>query len=213
MKPTLLVGDFVLVDKIEYGYSRASLIWPLTRLPLEGRMFGSAPERGEIVVFKNTADHNRDYIKRVVGLPGDTVQVIGGTLHVNGQRVEREVLTDVEDQCGGDGIGFAPSARLFRETLPGGPSYVIQECRGNAYTLDNTPRVTVPEGHYFMMGDNRDNSSDSRTPTVGFVPYDQIVGKATRVAFSVDGETARIWEVWKWPFAIRYGRMLQQVDH
>lgn len=211
MKPTLLVGDFILVDKIEYGYSKASLIWPLTRMPLEGRLFGSTPEIGEVVVFKNAADQNKDYIKRVVGMPGDTVQVISGVLHVNGQRVQRELLPDVPPTCG-QGSGYN-AARVYRETLPGGgPSYVVQECRGDANILDNTPKLTVPEGHYFMMGDNRDNSADSRTTTVGFVPQDQLVGKATRVAFSVDGDVARFWQVWKWPVAVRYRRLFQSVD-
>ncbi|WP_202900491.1 signal peptidase I [Parvularcula oceani] len=208
MKPTLLVGDFILVDKIDYGYSRASLIYPLTRMPIEGRLFGDTPERGEVVVFKNQNHGNRDYIKRVVGLPGDEIQVISGLLHINGEPVQREAL-DVPALCD----GYAPAARVYRETMPdGGPSYVIQECQGDNYIYDNTPLIEVPEGHYFMMGDNRDNSLDSRTSTVRFVPYDQIVGRATRVAFSVDGSEARLWQIWKWPGAIRYGRITDRVE-
>lgn len=222
MKPTLLVGDFILVDKIDYGYSRASLIWPLTRAPMHGRLFEGAPERGEIVVFKNAADHNKDYIKRVIGMPGDTVQVISGVVHINGVRVQRE-LVEGELTCDRP----SPAARLYRETMPDGPSYIVQECQGDRNLLDNTEPFTVPEGYYFLMGDNRDDSADSRTTMVGyqpldgwdhrpstphFVPLDQIVGKATRVAFSVDGEKARIWEPWKWPSAIRYGRLLDSVE-
>lgn len=209
MVPNLLVGDFIVVDKIEYGYSRASLIYPLTRLPVEERLFGSDPVRGEIVVFKNRADRNRDYVKRVVGVPGDTVQVISGVLHINGQRVTREYLADVRPNCG---PLASPAARVYRETMPDGPTYVVQECGGDAYPLDDTPARIVPAGHFFMMGDNRDNSADSRTDTVGFVPRSQIVGRATRVAFSVDGERARIWEVWNWPFAVRFGRMFDRVE-
>ena len=207
MKPTLLVGDFILVDKIDYGYSKASLIYPLTRLPGEGRLFADAPERGEIAVFKNQHHGNKDYIKRVIGLPGDRVQVISGTLYINGEKVARERV-DVPTSC----TGYAPAARMYRETLPNGVSYLIQECQGDNYLHDNTPVKTVPAGHYFMMGDNRDNSLDSRTPTVQFVPTHQLVGRATRVAFSVDGEQSRIWQVWKWPGAIRYGRIGDSVN-
>ena len=207
MKPTLLVGDFILVDKIDYGYSKASLIYPLTRLPGEGRLFADAPERGEIAVFKNQHHGNKDYIKRVIGLPGDRVQVISGTLYINGEKVARERV-DVPTSC----TGYAPAARMYQETLPNGVSYLVQECLGDSNQFDNTPVKTVPAGHYFMMGDNRDNSLDSRTPTVQFVPQHQLVGRATRVAFSVDGEKARLWQVWKWPTAIRYARIGDSVN-
>ena len=208
MKPTLLVGDFILVDKIDYGYSKASLIYPLTRLPGEGRVFSDTPERGAIVVFKNTHHGNKDYIKRVIGLPGDRVQVISGTLYLNGEKVAR-TRVDVPTSCAGT---YAPAAKMVRETLPNGVSYLVQECLGDSNQYDNTPVATVPEGHYFMMGDNRDNSLDSRTNTVRFVPQHQLVGRATRVAFSVDGEKARIWQVWKWPGAIRYERIGDSVN-
>ena len=207
MKPTLLVGDFILVDKIDYGYSRASLIYPLTRVPVPGRLFGDTPDRGEVVVFKNRNDANRDYIKRVIGLPGDTVELRRGTVLVNGEAATRAALPD-EPDC----AAFAPQARLYRETLPGGRAYVVQECMGDNHTWDTMPPRTVPDGHYFLMGDNRDNSMDSRTPTVEFVPDDMIVGRATRVAFSVDGGKSRLWEVWNWPRAIRYGRLGDEVE-
>lgn len=215
MKPTLLVGDFVIVDKIDYGYSRASLIYPFTRMPIEGRLFTDHPEQGEVIVFKNGNDGNKDYIKRVIGEPGDTIQVISGVLHINGERVERELIRDRQAECGRnlyheiDKTG--PMSRLYRETLPNGISYIVQECQGNRGGFDNTQKVTVPDGHYFVMGDNRDNSDDSRG-NVQFVPNDQVVGKATRIAFSVDGHETRIWEFWKWPGAIRFDRMFNQVD-
>lgn len=221
MKPTLQVGDFILVDKIDYGYSKASLIYPFTRLPLEGRLFGDTPVRGEIVVFKNAADRNRDYIKRVVGVPGDKIQVISGVLHINDQRVQRELIRGQEPDC----ARVDPAARLYRETLPeGGPTYIVQECHGDFTARDNFGPVIVPEGRYFMMGDNRDNSQDSRTFDVGginpdtgllephFVPLDQVVGKATRVVMSIDGEEAALWQPWRWPLAIRYGRIFSSVN-
>ncbi|WP_370335764.1 signal peptidase I [Parvularcula marina] len=227
MKPTLLIGDFVLVDKVEYGYSRASLIWPMTRMPVHGRVLSDTPNTGEIVVFKNSADKNKDYIKRVIGTPGDTVQVQGGVLYVNGEQVKRELLQQ-PSHCNLGAGRIVTTMPVYRETLPNGVSYIIQECRGNSSVYDNTEAFVVPAGHYFLMGDNRDNSSDSRSDVVGykpipagwegeetifhFVPLDQIVGKATRVAFSVDGDKAQIWEVWKWPFAIRYSRLMGSVE-
>ncbi|MCQ8185040.1 signal peptidase I [Parvularcula maris] len=209
MEPTLMTGDFILVDKIDYGYSKASLIYPLTRMPTEGRVFSDMPERGEVAVFKNARDKNKDYVKRIVGVPGDTVQVIGGVLHINGQAVERELIESRETTCSDRDL----SARRYRETMPdGGPTYIVQECDGNRGDLDNTPPKRVPEGFYFMMGDNRDESADSRTPMVQLVPHDALVGRARRVAFSVDGGRAKFWEVWKWPVAVRYGRIGDKVE-
>ncbi|MEO1657641.1 MAG: signal peptidase I [Pseudomonadota bacterium] len=207
MEPTLMTGDFILVDKIDYGYSKASLIFPLTRLPTEGRLFSDGPDRGEVAVFKNVNDRNKDYVKRIVGLPGDTIQVRGGVLMINGQSVTREIIRGAETTCdGGTGI-------QYHETMPqGGPTYVVQECFGDNGRLDNTPPVIVPPGHYFGMGDNRDNSIDSRAPGVRFIPHDQLVGRARRVAFSVDGQRAAFWQIWRWPFAIRYARIGDKVD-
>ena len=208
MEPTLMTGDFILVDKIDYGYSKASLIFPLTRLPMSGRLFSDAPDRGDVAVFKNPKDRNKDYIKRIVGVPGDTIQVIGGILHVNGTPVERELLDTKENTCG----SYAPNARRYQETLPDGPTYVVQECAGNAGGADNTAPITVPTGYYFGMGDNRDNSVDSRySANVGLISHENLVGKARRVAFSVDGGRAQIWQIWKWPVAIRYSRIGDKV--
>ncbi|MEM6747432.1 MAG: signal peptidase I [Pseudomonadota bacterium] len=207
MEPTLMTGDFILVDKIDYGYSKASLIFPLTRLPTEGRLFSDGPDRGEVAVFKNLNDRNKDYVKRIVGLPGDTIQVTRGVLMINGQPVTRELIPGAETTCGGG------SGLQYYETMPqGGPTYVVQECFGDNARLDNTPPVIVPPGHYFGMGDNRDNSVDSRAPSVWFIPHDQLVGRARRVAFSVDGQRAAIWQIWRWPLAIRYGRIGDKVD-
>ncbi|MEM9838301.1 MAG: signal peptidase I [Pseudomonadota bacterium] len=208
MEPTLMTGDFILVDKIDYGYSRASLIWPLTRAPVGGRMFSDMPDRGEVAVFKNARDKNKDYIKRIMGLPGDKVQVIDGLVYVNGQAVEREMIEDPEFTC----TNPRRSARQYYETLPDGPRYLVQECDGDDGPYDDTAPLTVPEGYYFAMGDNRDRSADSRSATVRFIPHDQLVGRARRVAFSIDGKRAKFWEVWKWPFAIRYSRIGDKVE-
>lgn len=208
MKPDLLVGDFLFVSKPAYGYSRASLIWPLTRLPLEGRVFGHKPKRGDVVVFKNRLDDNKDYIKRIIGLPGDTIEMINGHLYINDAPVKKEFYGDIPQTCGGGGKTHA-----YRETLDNGVSYIVAECLDDDGPLDNRGPYLVPPGRYFMMGDNRDDSEDSRVlERVGYVPYDAIVGKADRLFFSVDGAKAKLWEVWKWPFAIRYGRIFEKVE-
>ncbi len=175
MKPTLQVGDYFGAEKWRYGYSRASLIYPLTRMPMDGRIFASAPERGDVVIFKNKKDGNRDYVKRVIGLPGDKVQMISGRLHINGEPVQKELVTaNAPDSCG-PGVGGAE----YRETLDNGVSYIVQECSGNEGLLDNTGVYQVPAGHYFMMGDNRDQSQDSRVVSmVGYIEFDALVGKA-----------------------------------
>jgi len=207
MKPTLLVGDFLVVSKPTFGYSKASLVYPLTRLPVEGRILqGGSPARGDVIVFKNKRDRNRDYIKRVIGLPGDQIQMIGGRLTINNEMVPKELIGKVDGVCD----GYA--GLTYRETLDNGVSYLVQECSGDKGALDNVGPYQVPAGHYFMMGDNRDNSQDSRTPGVSYIPEDAIVGRAERLFFSVDGEKTKLWTVWNWPFAIRYGRILHAVE-
>lgn len=209
MKPGLLVGDFLFVSKPAYGYSRASLVWPMTRLPLEGRIFASKPERGDVVVFKNRKDGNKDYIKRVIGLPGDSIEMINGHLHINGSPVQKEFIGLVPSTCRSRG----PNVPAYRETLDTGVSYTVAECHGDQGDLDHKGPYLVPEGRYFMMGDNRDDSRDSRVlDAVGYVALDDIVGKADRLFFSVNGEKARIWEIWNWPFAIRYSRIFDKVE-
>jgi signal peptidase I len=208
MKPNLLVGDFLFVSKPTYGYSRASLVWPLTRLPIEGRLFGHAPKRGDVVVFKNRKDGNKDYIKRVIGLPGDEIQMIGGLLYINGEPVKKEFvgMKTVTDN------GYSAEIPFYRETLPNGVTYIVEEYNGDRGPLDDVGPYRVPTDHFFMMGDNRDQSQDSRvTSQVGYVAYDDVVGKAEVLFFSVNGEKTRFWEVWKWPFAVRYGRIFHPV--
>lgn len=199
MVPTLLVGDYLFVSKYSYGYSRYS--FPLGIVPFGGRIAEDVPERGDVVVFRQPTDVSISFIKRVVGLPGDRIQVKDGILHINGEQVKRRYLGNTKARNAASVIDF----KVYEELLPNGTKHYIQE-RSDNDSFDNTVEFTVLEGHYFMMGDNRDNSRDSRTSSVGMVPAENLIGKAQILFYSHDG-SARIWEFWKWPFAIRYGRL------
>jgi len=199
MIPTLLVGDYLFVSKYSYGYSRYS--FPFGMAPFDGRIFETPPERGDVAVFRQPQNESVAFIKRIVGLPGDRVQVVNGVLRINDVAVNRDRKGFATASDGYNVIRFA----VYQETLPNGKSYLIQE-RSDDDLLDNTNVFLVPEGHYFMMGDNRDNSRDSRTTSVGMVPAENLIGRAERLFFS-HNSSAHLWEVWKWPFAIRYGRL------
>ncbi|AWU93821.1 signal peptidase I [Azospirillum ramasamyi] len=205
MIPTLLIGDYLFVSKFSYGYSKHTVGFGL---PLfEGRILGSEPERGDVAVFKLPRDNKTDYIKRVVGLPGDSIQMIGGILHINGQPVKRE---RIEDFVTTDSLGRSIRTAQFIETLPNGRSYRIIEESDNG-PLDNTPVFKVPAGNVFVMGDNRDNSLDSRVPSqVGFVPIENMVGRAEFLFFSLD-EGTRFYEIWRWPVDLRFSRLFNGV--
>lgn len=197
MENTLLVGDYLFVSKFSYGYSKYSL--PFSPDLFEGRILGSDPERGDIIVFRPNHDLETDYIKRLVGLPGDKIQVKEGVLRINGTPVERE-LTGTYSPDGSNGNGVP----IYTETLPNGVSYQTLDLSPIS-PGDDTREFLVPEGHYFMMGDNRDNSSDSRF-AVGFVPFENLVGKAQIIFFSMkDG--ASPFEFWKWPTSLRFERI------
>ncbi|MEC7587421.1 MAG: signal peptidase I, partial [Pseudomonadota bacterium] len=159
------------------------------------------PERGDVVVFRQPGNEDVAFIKRIIGLPGDNIQVKRGVLHINGTPVKRE-----HEDAGTATDGFSViKYDDYVENLPEGTSHSIREM-SDAGSLDNTRVYSVPKGHYFMMGDNRDNSNDSRTSSVGLVPFENFVGKAQFLFFSHNG-SARLWEIWKWPFAIRYSRI------
>ena len=203
MIPTLRVGDYLFVSKYSYGYSRFS--FPFGVVPIPGRLLGGEPERGDVIVFRKPGEENVDYIKRLVGLPGDRVQMVRGILHINGEAAERSLVGVGEENNG----AFRAEVTVYDETLPGGYRHRIQEF-SDEDRMDNTRPRTVPEGHYFFMGDNRDNSRDSRSE-IGFVPLENLVGRAEMLFFSHNG-TAAFWEVWKWPFAIRFDRIGMSID-
>ena len=202
MEATLLVGDYLFVSKAAYGYSRYS--FPFAIVPFSGRFFGSQPKRGDVVVFKFPGDNSTDYIKRLVGLPGDRIQMKNGILYISDKAVPRVRVADYVEDFGGQ----QHHVPQYRETLPNGVSYDVL-ARDPQGDLNNTQVFVVPEGHYFMMGDNRDNSADSRV-NVGYVPFENLVGKAEIIFFSTDG-SAHFWEIWKWPFTIRYERIGEAV--
>ncbi len=202
MMPTLLVGDYLFVSKFSYGYSRHS--FPFSPPLFAGRFLFSQPERGDVAVFKLPRDNETDYIKRIVGLPGDKIQVKGGVLYIDGRAVDRR---QIQDYVTRDQNGRTKQLTQYREILPNGRPHLIIE-QSDRELHDNTPVFTVPAGHYFVMGDNRDNSSDSRV--IGFVPAENLVGRADFLFFSSNG-SAQIWEFWKWPGAIRFSRLFRTI--
>jgi signal peptidase I len=203
MEPNLYQGDYIIVSKWTYGYSKHSI--PFSPPLFSGRILGQPAHRGDIVVFKLPHDNSTDYIKRVIGLPGDRIQMKQGLLYLNGNQVPRVSLGTVREDSG---YGFMHDVTRYRETLPGGKTYVTNDF-GPTGDLDNTTEFLVPEGHYFMMGDNRDNSSDSRVPPeaggVGYVPAENLEGKAQIILLSWKAG-ASIFKPWTWVMNLQPSR-------
>ena len=200
MYPTLEVGDYLFVSKYTYGYSRYS--FPAGIIPFKGRIWESMPQRGDIVVFKFPVDNKTDFIKRVIGLPGDTVEVRRGRLYINNKIVERE---SVGKYTVDEFVIRPENYTEYTETLPKGFKHNILEVSDYEPQVDNTTKVTVPEGHIFVMGDNRDRSDDSRV-SVGFVPVENLVGKARFLFFSHNDKGAW-YKPWTWPKMIRWSKI------
>ncbi len=200
MIPSLLVGDYLFVSKYSYGYSRHSL--PLSLPLIPGRVLSSEPKRGDVAVFKLPKDNKTDYIKRIIGLPGDKIQVREGRLYLNGALVERKPLPGFVSR---GPFGTNVATPQFEETLPNGVKHLILE-KTDRGQLDNTVVYTVPPGHVFGMGDNRDDSLDSRVLNeVGYIPIENLVGRAEFIFFSYDPEGA------SWPVTVRWSRLFQAI--
>lgn len=207
MRANLLEGDYLFVSKFSYGYGRYS--FPLGLPLFDGRIMGSEPERGDVIVFRKPTNPKIDYIKRLVGLPGDTIQVKNGVLYINDTPIPQQRIEDYsdEDRTHGD----YRAVPRYEETLPNGVSYEVLD-QTKFGEVDFTGRYEVPEKHYFFMGDNRDNSVDSRyLSEVGFVPEENLIGRADLIFFST-GRGGRFWEFWKWPETIRSSRFLQWIE-
>ena len=203
MKPNLLVGDFIFVSKWSYGYSKHSLPFSIPLIPK--KIFSKFPSRGDIVVFKTPYDNRTDYIKRVIGLPGDKIKIVNGNIIINGRTILRKKIEDFIDT---DKNGKKFRLRQYKELF-----YYLEF---NTIDLtdkglvDNTIEYVVPNDHFFVMGDNRDNSQDSRfLNKVGYIPMDNLIGKAQYIFFSL--ENSRFFELWKWPKSIRYKRLIKKI--
>ena len=208
MYPTLQIGDMPITRKWEYGYSKyATPFFSSVELPIDGRAFANQPKRGDIVVFRLPADTQVNYIKRLIGLPGDEIQVKGGRLYINGAEIQRDYL---DDYAYLDVGGNLVAGKRYKQTLPSGVSFNILEESDNGWA-DNTPVYKVPEGYYFMMGDNRDHSQDSRFQAVGAVPFENLIGPASRLMWSYDSVTSNIFKIWEWPFNVNYSRIMMDV--
>tara|TARA_Y100000591_G_scaffold201459_1_gene174289 strand:+ start:5211 stop:5945 length:735 start_codon:yes stop_codon:yes gene_type:complete len=206
MEINLLVGDRLFVTKYSYGYSKHS--FPFSPPIFDNRILEKSPERGDIIVFKTPSDNRTDYIKRLIGLPGDIVQFINGNLYINNNQVLTTLINNNEKiYCGSQQI----SVSTFEEKLPNNKSYIVSY--RNDISYQNSDKYLVPKNHYFFLGDNRDCSKDSRfLSEVGFVHKDNLVGKAQILFFSSKSREGSIFQIWKWPNIIRYDRFFKRLN-
>ena len=206
MEPTLLIGDRLFVSKYAYGYSKHS--FPFSPSITESRYLSKIPDRGDVVVFKTPADDRTDYIKRLVGFPGDSIQFINGELYLNDIKVFREKIDEPKIvNCGNEKV----NVNAFLETLPNGKKHVVVYRKSG--TILNTDKYLVPINHYFFLGDNRDCSKDSRYLTsVGYVNEINLVGKAKILFFSNDKKKAYFLEFWKWKESMRWNRFFNEIE-
>ena len=206
MEPNLLVGDRLFVSKYSYGYSKHS--FPFSPPILNGRIIFNKPERGDVVVFKTPADNRTDYIKRLIGLPGDQIQFIDKNLYINNSEIIKSRISKNDKiYCGKKTI----NVNTFEEVLPNGKKYISVYSKN--YSYQNSDIFTVPDNHYFFLGDNRDCSKDSRFLTsVGYVHKDNLVGKAQFIFFSSDRSLGSIFSFWKWNKSIRFDRFFKKIN-
>lgn len=206
MEPNLLVGDRLFVTKYSYGYSKHS--FPFSPNIINGRILSTEPKRGDVVVFKTPADNRTDYIKRLIGLPGDEIQFIDGNIYINSSQILKTLVKSADNvYCGNNKI----KVNFFDEKLPNGKTYT------SAYRSDqsfqNSDKFIVPENHYFFLGDNRDCSKDSRfLSAVGYVHQDNLVGKAQFLFFSSDRRIGSILKFWDWRDIIRFNRFFKKIN-
>jgi len=206
MEPNLLVGDRLFVTKYSYGYSKHS--FPFSPNIFNGRILSTEPKRGDVVVFKTPADNRTDYIKRLIGLPGDVIQFIDGDIYINNNQILKTLIKSTDNiYCGSDKI----KVNFFDEKLPNGKSYI--SVYRSDHSFQNSDKFIVPENHYFFLGDNRDCSKDSRfLSAVGYVHQDNLVGKAQFLFFSSDRRIGSIFKFWNWRDIIRFNRFFKKIN-
>ena len=205
MEPNLLIGDRLFVSKYTYGYSRHSL--PFSPKIYNNRILGKTPKRGDVIVFKTPADNRTDYIKRLIGLPGDAIQIVDKDLYLNDIKIKKEKIENlININCGNEIL----NAVFFKETLPNGKNYIA--VYRNDGTMVNSDKFIVPENHYFFMGDNRDCSKDSRfLSSVGYVSFNNLVGKAQLIFFSSDKNKGSFFKFWRWNQSLRIERFFKKI--